>query len=778
MERNPKMRSNRNLTVVEKKLYPIYNPLMNSIKRNSIATFDLFLSNYKMISPENILAILTKSKKLRMDVENRMVGEYLSKKFKYFKKIKSENKLGFLKLIPFLKYDKRKKDEIIINIGDENNNLYVIFEGTVILYKEVKKKSNKPLHNIRDYLKDLFNKDKDRYNYIKRKNQDLELDLDNLIKEDFAQGDLNMNKTYNFYYEQLEEVGTFSEGYAFGETELIKKTNREVVIKSVTDCKLIYMNKFDYNRILKTPEEKVLEKKADKFIKNFPLFKNWSMEQLVKLFNYFVHEIHYRDEFIFKQNDSNEYLYFLEEGGVVQYANISFSWFNEYIEYIKDFNNNLLDILLNLKYKKHNNDNAEDVHIYINEKIEKIKNEYKKKLYRNKYPFLNINKIYAQRRKDLVDLSELFGNEKNEENFFKIKFEEGDLNNPENLYKIQICSIKTPAIFGFEEIFEVKNRLTSVECVSDQVNVIKIKINDLLNILYTYKDYDYIETFMELMIQKKSILVNSIQTQIKKYGIEFQKSMENKYDKIITKPNIMTIKEDKSIIVDEKLQDEAIVSLRLKGWNNGLYLDNILDSNICLIKPGTKKQIKKEEKKRSKTLNFLYNIKTFTNEKKLKSTIYSFDKFFDKSKIEFQKSMKTSKFIGTPFINLKNMSIKQQHSKHIKKVFFKTNVPFIDNERYLFEQIQNKSNIKDNKKYKNNFISKTINTNNDYSPSNFSKIKKRVFKKMINYKISEENKDETNKEKTKSDNEYGYSNLNSGSLWTKSRDVDYLPSII
>ena len=604
------------------------------------------------------------------------------------------------------------------------------------------------------------------------------MDLDNLIKEDFAQGDLNMNKTYNFYNEQLEEVGTFSEGYAFGETELIKKTNREVVIKSVTDCKLIYMNKFDYNRILKTPEEKVLEKKADKFIKNFPLFKNWSMEQLVKLFNYFVHEIHYKDEFIFKQNDSNEYLYFLEEGGVVQYANISFSWFNEYIEYIKDFNNNLLDILLNLKYKKHNNDNAEDMHTYINEKIEKIKNEYKKKLYRNKYPFLNINKIYAQRRKDLVDLSELFGNEKNEENFFKIKFEEGDLNNPENLYKIQICSIKTPAIFGFEEIFEVKNRLTSVECVSDQVNVIKIKINDLLNILYTYKDFDYIETFMELMIQKKSILVNSIQTQIKKYGIEFQKSMENKYDKIITKPNIMTIKEDKSIIVDEKLQDEAIVSLRLKGWNNGLYLDNILDSNICLIKPGTKKQIKKEEKKRSKTLNFLYNIKTFTNEKKLKSTIYSFDKFFDKSKIEFQKSMKTSKFIGTPFINLKNMSIKQQHSKHIKKVFFKTNVPFIDNERYLFEQIQNKSNIKDNKKYKNNFISKTINTNNDYSPSNFSKIKKRVFKKMINYKISEENKDETNKEKTKSDNEYGYSNLNSGSLWTKSRDVDYLPSII
>ena len=69
--------------------------------------------------------------------------------------------------------------------------------------------------------------------------------------------------------------------------------------------------------------------------------------------------------------------------------------------------------------------------------------------------------------------------------------------------------------------------------------------------------------------------------------------MLDRYEKIITQPKIIINKEQNSFIVDEKLQDEAIVSLRLKGWNNGLYLDNILDTNLDLIKPKSRKYIKK-----------------------------------------------------------------------------------------------------------------------------------------------------------------------------------------
>ena len=770
MEKKSKINSNKNLPTVERKIDPIYNPLMNKVKRNSIANLEIFLSGYKIISAQNVIAILSKNKKLRMDIENRWVADYLSKKYKYFKDIKKETKLGYLKLIAALKFKTIQANEIIINIGDENNNLYIIYEGSIIVYKESKHRVNKSLSEIRDYLRALYNEDKVKYNYITKKNSNLELNFDNIIKDDYKIQ--AKDKTYNFYYEILEDMGTFSDGFSFGEKELIKKTNREIIIKTVTDCKLIYINKFDYNRILRTPEEKALEKKANNFIKHFPLFKDWTMEQLVKLFNYLVTEIKYKDDFIYKQNEQNEYLYFLEDGAVIQYCNISFSWYKEYIDYIKDFNNNLLDILLKLKYKKTNTISMDEINKYLINTIKEIKDVYNKRDYKDKYPFLNIDKIYLQRKKDLIEMSELYNHENNVNNFFKIKYEENDLNEKETLYKIPIYSTKVATIFGLEEIFELKNKVTSVGCISDQVNLKKIKIIDFLNILYSNKDYDYIETFLEIMIQKKLILCNTIKTQTTKCGLEFEKLMNNKYEKLITQQNIITVKDDQSIIVDEKLQDEAIVSLRLKGWNNGLYLDNILDSNLYLIKPKTKKQIKKEEVKKCNTLNYLYNIKTFTNEKILHSTKYSFDKLFNKNQIQFLKSFKGNKKIKNKVVlDLKSISFKYKHNKTIKKLF-KTNIP-LDNEQIIFDKIKKKYNKE--KKSEKIIISKTVSE----SPlSNINQRKKRVYKKMINYKVSEESKDEKNKQKLNNENNYGYSHLNSGSIWTRSKDFDYLPSIV
>ena len=772
MEKKAKTRSNTNLTVVDKKIYPVYNPLTNKIKRNSIANIDLLFSGYKSnkniktIAPQNVIGILAKSKKLRLDIENRMVADYLSVKYKYFQKIRDQYKIGYLKLIPALKYQKVEEDEIIINIGDENNNLYLILEGSVIVYKESKYKANRLLIEIRNYLRKLHEKDKEKFEYIIKKNKNLDLNFDEIIKDDFKS--LILNKKFDFYYEELEEMGTYSEGFTFGETELINKTNRDLVIKSVTNCKLIYVNKFDYNRILKTTEEKALEKKADIFIKNFPLFKEWTIEQLIKLFNYLVQENYNKYEYIYKQNDENEYLYFLEEGAIIQYANISFSWYKEYIEYIENFNDNLLDDLLKIKYGKHPLiiEPIDDINEYLNDKIELIKKENKSKKNKIKYPFLKIQKIHLEKKKDLIQMSELYKKENSIDNFFKIKFEENDLNNPEHLYRIPISSTKIPAIFGLEESFEFKNKLTTVACVTDQVNLKKIKIVDLLNILYSYKEYDYMETFMEIVIQKKLILSKSITNQIKKNGAKLEINMLDRYEKIITQPKIIINKEQNSFIVDEKLQDEAIVSLRLKGWNNGLYLDNILDTNLDLIKPKSRKYIKKEEAKKCKTLNYLCNIKTITNEKKLYSTKLSLDKFYSETPSQFFRSFKINNKKHKHIIGLKSISIinqKLKNKKHIK--FFKTNIP-LDNDRAFLEKMEKK--IEKENKNENTIISKKSNTISS-SPIKIIKNKKHVFKKLINYKVSEESKFEN-----KNDN--GYLNKNSGSIWTKSND--FLPSIL
>ena len=482
MERKGKINSNTNLTIVDKKIYPVYNPLTNKIKRNSIANLGPIFTEYKTLSQQNVIAILSKNKKVRMDIENRRVGEYLSRKFEYFKKIKDNNKNAYLRLIPALKFDTVQADEIIINIGDENNNIYIIFEGSVKVYKESKHLKKWKLIDIRNYLKNLNNIDNEKYKYTIKKNKNIDIDFDKLINDDSSYKKSN-NILYEFYYEELEDMGTYSEGFSFGEANFVNKTNRELIIKSLTNCKLIYINKFDYNRLLKTTEEKALEKKADNFKKKFPLFKSWTMEQLFQLFNSFIYELHFKGEYIYKQNDENEYLYFIEEGAIIQYASISFSWYNEYIDYIKNFNPNLLDILLKLKNTDKKNEIINnDVNGYLLEQIENIKIENKNN--KGKYPFLNIDKIYMKRKKDLGKINELLSKDINKENFIKIKYEENEINSHEKLYKIPILNSKESTILGLEDAFEIKNKLTTVGCISEQVNLKKIKIIDLLNILY------------------------------------------------------------------------------------------------------------------------------------------------------------------------------------------------------------------------------------------------------------------------------------------------------
>ena len=61
------------------------------------------------------------------------------------------------------------------------------------------------------------------------------------------------------------------------------------------------------------------------------MFKYWSMEQLVTLFNYCTYAIFHKDEYIFKQNESSQYIYFIEEGKFEQYCNVSFSWQNNFL---------------------------------------------------------------------------------------------------------------------------------------------------------------------------------------------------------------------------------------------------------------------------------------------------------------------------------------------------------------------------------------------------------------------------------------------------------------
>lgn len=160
-------------------------------------------------------------------------------------------------------------------------------------------------------------------NYILRKDENQYLRLINQNKHIGINFDeITDNPYYNkfklkkfiFSIEELEEMCQFSNGYVFGEMNLMRKKKKDTLVKTVTKTQVISVSKFDFNRILKTIEEKRLELLSEKFRKRFNMFKFWSMEQLITLFNYCSYAVFHKEDYIYKQNEPSHYIYFIEKG--------------------------------------------------------------------------------------------------------------------------------------------------------------------------------------------------------------------------------------------------------------------------------------------------------------------------------------------------------------------------------------------------------------------------------------------------------------------------------
>ena len=755
MNKKNKTNSNNNLTHIKINTYPVYPPLKAQIKnffelkprKNSVfllAKFSKHFSRFRNITQEQIIKILSKDKKARIDIENRMIADYLTDHFDYFNQIKQSSRERYLKLISVLNFENIPSNTIIINIGEENNNFYVIFEGTVTVYRHYKYSKDMKFSDFCQYLRKAEMHSIDEYNRIINNNSHLDLNFKDIINDEYYYLSLK-NKIFNINIEELEEIGTYSEGYSFGELSLINKKNKDIIIKTVTKCKLISVSKFDFNRILRTIEEKRLEKKAYIFKKSFPIFKLWSMEQLITLFNYCTQEIFHCEEFIYKQNDENDYIYFVEEGSIVQFTNVSFSWYLEFIEYIKDCNENLLKVIKNLNIKANHNLNSGEIHKTLNSIINQLKKENNNKKNYEKYPFFKIKDIYLQRKKDLIKISELYSQEKqtkNVDNFMRIKFEENDLNSPERIYKIPLNSSENPLILGLEETFDLKKRFTTVGCTSGQVRLKKIKIIDLLKILYYYREFNYINNFFDIILQKKLILCQTIKSHLQKIGINFENNMNDKYEKIITQPNISSYKTYKNSVLNNKIKNEVLVATKLKSWNNGSYLDNILDTSLHLINPKTSRQIKLEKKEKYLRINNLFKTKRTSNEKTLCSTKNFFSKIIirkpnkrikikslDKKEINIRKEKYIDNFFNTSIYPKKTTNKSKNINMHI-------NVN--SEEKKNEDKIQMKTLY--NYSFKKNKLGLTPGPNNLKKKVFFQPENKKLKKpfKLINYKVSED----------------------------------------
>ena len=66
---------------------------------------------------------------------------------------------------------------------------------------------------------------------------------------------------------------------------VIKKNKRNATIIAKEDCKLVSINKNDYNKIIKELELKRLEKDLKIFKGNYPFFSHWNLNNLMRLFH-------------------------------------------------------------------------------------------------------------------------------------------------------------------------------------------------------------------------------------------------------------------------------------------------------------------------------------------------------------------------------------------------------------------------------------------------------------------------------------------------------------
>ena len=206
-----------------------------------------------------------------------------------------------------------------------------------------------------------------------------------------------------------------------------------------------------------------------------------------------------------------------------------------------------------------------------------------------------------ENNKQLRDMyeEELARHEK-KDNLFYIKKEEEELNDPNKLIKIPILTTEMPRVIGIEESFEFKRRFTSVKVLSGKLVAKKISIYDLLKILLLFKEFQYSEKFLNLLIQKKIVLIDTIKMYLKKHAIKFEKDLDLKYEGLISQTD-----DDNKIVAAAKL----------KGWNNELFLDNILDNSLHFFEPKSEKSIKIEKEKR---YNLVHNLLRKVPEKNTK----------------------------------------------------------------------------------------------------------------------------------------------------------------
>ena len=500
------------------------------------------LSQLKIYSPSFIYSILEKSKLSRTKIEIRILTEYLSSKFEYFKKLRTQDALKCEKLVSVLNIESFKENAPIINYGEEGDKFYIVLEGTVGVYKPI---YIEKIMSVNEYYSYMINIKFQENNYLKlrritEKNAHLNFDLDVLEKLD--PDSYYMRKRLKFYVEENDKLGEFGSDFAFGEIALIKRTKRNATIIALQPSKLLSIDKYDYNKIIRELEEKRLEKVLEEFKRNYPLFQYWTLNHLIRLLNCFSHLTITQGDYLYRQNDASDHIYIIRSGTFEMYSLLSFGWLNDYYAYIRHAKENLIYLLDTNKVTKES-----DIHELIGRA-------------RSEAPCSPVK--YNKRRVNSITTSI----DKNE-NVFTIKAEEEALNSPYSLFKVKIRNIDYKDVVGIEDAIEMKKRFCFVKCVSSHAEVDRVNLIDFVKLMNMSTDMKNRNALLEIIAEKKAWLIKMIKNGVKNQAGYFGRKFDIRYNNLLKKPNdcksTNTTKENLNV-------NNNIVNVKLRAWGSDI----------------------------------------------------------------------------------------------------------------------------------------------------------------------------------------------------------------